>query len=289
MRVRPGGTADAFVTEGDINIAAGVTRYFAFNVCFLGDFTGTETADTVHLFETQGAANAIQTVCGFRVTTADVINIGIGETAPTSWSALALERDAWYCIELTIDIDAGGGNDGTIDIYITKEGEPTSTTVAATQVASLDQIAVTHGVLGTQATLATTLGTILFDRFIMDDARVYPQTDRWSRHQMVEQSRHVCVGSGVLESVSLLSGGAADCVLRVFDTDTANTDDPNNVVLELTNDTAEQTVTHSEPVRFTRGAYVELTAGTEPRARVVIGRATGFGSNAVIRRLGMKG
>lgn len=280
-----GGTADAFVTEGDIDIAAGVNRFVKFDIWFSDDFTGTAD-DTFHLFEAQSTGPAIEATMGARiVASTNVINLGIGEVAPTVFGALAIERGKWYTVELDITLDSGGPNDGTIDMYVTREGDSAASAVHVSQVGSLNQAAVIQGVLGIQNHLATTTGTILFDNYVFDDARVYPKVDRFSETVMLTKSGHVFVGPGIVENVSLLSGAGTDNVLSVFDTDSGNTNDASNVVIELKNTANNEIVDPAgAPVSMRRGAYVQLS-GTNPRALVKISRVDAFGSAAAIRRV----
>jgi len=279
-----GGTADAFVLEGDINIAAAANTFFKFGIWFSDDF-GATADDTFAIFETQGAANAIQTSFGARVVAATgAINFGIGELAPTSFSGLDLDRGVWYTVELDITLDDGGSNDGTIDLFVTREDKAASTAVAATQVATLDQIAVIQGVLGVQDHLATTTGTILIDSFVQDDARIFPKTERFTEEILLTKSGHAFVGPGTIDNISLLSGAGTDCVVSVFDTDSGNTDDASNIRVELKNTANNEIVDPAgTPNYFRRGAFVQMS-GTNPRALVKICRVNAFGSAAAVRR-----
>jgi len=281
-----GGTADAFLLEGAIDIAAAARSFFKFAIWFSDDFTGTAD-DTFAIFETQGTANAIQTSFGARVVAAtNVINFGIGEVAPTSFGSLEIERGVWNIIELDILIDSGGPNDGTIDLFVTKLGDKKSTTVHTTQVASLNQIAVLQGVLGVQDHLATTTGTILIDNFIQDDTRVFPKAIVNKEDILMTKSGHVFVGAGDVDNVSLLSGAGTDNVLTIFDTDDADTDDANNVGVELKNTADNELVDPAgTPIHFQRGAFVQLT-GTNPRALVKVKHVDSFGTAAAVRRIG---
>ena len=285
--VLSGGTADAFVTEGDMNIAAAGVAFLSFNVMFDSDFDATAD-DTVHLFEFQGAANAIQAVIGFRyVAATDVINIGFGELTPTGFAAAEIQKNTWYTIELRVDLDAGGGNDGTLDLYITREGDDSSEVISATQITALDQIAVTHGILGILNHLATTTGTILFDRLIMDDARVYPLGDRYVKQVLITKDSHVFLGRGELEHVSLLSGAGTDNILTLYDTNTAKTNSPGNILLELKNTANNQVVENRDNIDFTRGVYAVMT-GTNPRASIQVRQAPNSMSVGNVRRLGLR-
>ncbi len=265
--VLAGGTADAILTEADIDIAANTERWFAFDLWFSPTFTGTAN-DTVHLLELVSTGPVIEAVMGFRVVAAtNVINLGIGELAPTSFSAEAIERGVWYTVELKVDLDNAGSNDGTIDMYVTRRGEPFAGSVAATQVGSLDQAAVTDGMLGVQNHLATTTGVILIDRFIMDDTRVYPQQELYEETLLLTKTGHAFVGPGTIESITLLSGNGTDCVVSVYDSDKAETNDA-SLKWHVANTAANEIVeTGVREVNLTRGAYVTLT-GTTPRALI---------------------
>lgn len=277
-----GGTADAFVTEGDINISAAARNYFRFYMWLSPTFTATAD-DTINIFE--GIATAtVEFTFGLRVVAAtNVINFGIGETAPTSFTPQSIERGVWYAIELDVTVDDGGSDDGTIDLRITKEGEPSSDDIVATQVGSLDQGAITSGVLGVQNHLATTTGTILFDQFVQDDARIYPITRRFDDTILMTKTGHAFVGRGIVDNVTLMSGAGTDCVVTIFDTNKADTADATNTVTELKNTANNETVDPAGmPVDLVRGAYVQLS-GTNPRARVKIKNVVGYGSPAAVR------
>ena len=152
--------------------------------------------------------------------------------------------------------------------------------------ATVTNIAVTDGVLGLQNHLATTTGTILIDHFVQDDGRIYAQKDRFREEIILTKSGHAFVGSGKIDNVTLLSGAGTDNVLKIFDTDSADTNDDTNVRVELKNTANNETVDPAGmPVNIIRGAYVEL-AGTNPRALIKLCRATGYGSAGAIRNVG---
>lgn len=281
-----GGTADAFVLEADMNITATATSYCKFEMYISPTFDATVN-DTINIFEWQETGNAAEVTFGMRyVAATDVINFGIGETAPTSWSALEIEKNVWYTIELK-SVNDPGSNDGTIDLYITKSGDPAQEAVSAAQVTGLDQAAVTHGVLGIQGHLATTTGVILFNSMTQDDARIYPKTRRYDDTHLLTKSGHVFVGRGTVDNITMLSGAGTDCVAKIFDTDTSDTNDATNAVLELTNTVNLETVDPAGvPVDLIRGCYVQL-AGTTPRAILKIcGNVAN--SDATVRNQGMR-
>ncbi len=276
-----GGTADATLTEGDIDIAANANRFVGFGLWFSPTFDATAD-DTVNLLELQQGGGTVEATFGFRyVAATDVINLGIGETAPTSFSSEALQKGVWYWVDLDVDLDAGTDNDGSINMYVTRIGDAAQTTASATAVSSLDQGAVGQGVLGVQGHLATTTGVILIDDFIFDDARVYPPRTRYPYEVMLTKSGHAFVGPGCISNVTLLSGAGTDNVLKVFDTNTADTLNAESVVAELKNTANNETVDPAGmPVEVRRGAYVSLS-GTNPRALVQI--KSGARSDARVR------
>lgn len=285
--VLSGGTADAFVLEGDIDIAASTRRHVAFDMWISPTFTGTAD-DTINIFEAQSAGPVVEATFGLRVVAAtDVINLGIGETAPTSFSSQAFERGVWHTIELDITLDSGAGNDGTIDLYVTRHGSPAATAVYATQVTGLDQAAVIQGVLGVQDHLATTTGVILFDNFKFDDGRIYPKTRRYDDSVLLTKSGHAFVGPGCIENVTLMSGAATDNVVTVYDTDTGDTNDATSIVCELKNTANNELVDPAGmPVHVTRGCYVSMS-GTNPRALVKMSKVNCY-TDANTRSYGLR-
>ena len=284
--VASGETNEISLTEADVNIDLAVNNFIKFEVNFSSDFTATAD-DTFALFEIRASATVEGQVVARVVAATNVLNIGIDAPSETvSFSDLAIKRNTWYTIELDITIDESGNNDGTIDLFITKLGDPSQTTISTAALGTIDQAAITDGVLGLQDHLATTTGTILFDNFIHDDGRIYSRRDRFPQTVRLTRSGHAFVGPGVIENVTLLSGADTDHVLRIFDTDRQDTGDEGNVVVELKNTANNETVDPAGmPVRVIRGCYVDL-AGTNPRAIVLIGRAPGYGSSAAIRNMG---
>lgn len=282
MRIVHGAvTTEAFVTENSVDMALDAVRYIRFYIKICADFLPTAT-DTFPVFELQGAANAIQLSIGILYTeSTDSFFFGIGEVAPTSFTS-KIDRDVWYCIEAEVSLDAGGGNDGAATLFVTAEGSPTSATGSATALSGLDQIAVTHAVLGTADTLSTTVGTLLFDEFAFDSARLH-NLRRWDTSRRMTKSGHAVVGTGKV-SASLASGGAADNVLRIYDTDTADTNAP--LLYEISNVASGETVESGRDIYVTKGAYIELS-GTNPQAFVEIQQASVYGSTAAYRNYGL--
>jgi hypothetical protein len=272
-----GGTADAFLVEADVNIALNALNYFHFNIWFSPDFDAT-LDDTVNVLELVNSCAVAEATFGFRYDASeDTIELGIGETAPTSFG-VGIKRGVWYTVELTVEIDAGGGNDGTIDIRITEENHPYNSVVYATQVASLDQAAVTDARLGVQDHLATTTGVILIDNFIHDDGQVFPSR-RFPTEYTAQATEHAFVGQGLID-VELISGAGTDNTLSLYDTDRQEDDGLGNRIDYIANLTNNEIVPSRGPMEVRKGAYIVL-AGTNPQVKVRISRASAYNPAAM--------
>ena len=253
-----GGTADAFLTEGDINYAANATGGIRFTICFLNDFAATAN-DTFSVFELQGAAAAIQLSIGFRiVASSGLIEVGAGKAAPTSFGGV-IERGKHYTIEADINIDDGGSNDGTCNIYITKENEAPGDAVVA--LTGLDQVAVTDGVLGIQDHLATTTGHIIISDFTADDTRLYPRK-RFALDPAITKTAHLFIGRGCIDAATILSTTSADA-LELWDSDAADSNLDKGYVVRLENGANSS---GTGPFFFQKGCYAVLS-GTNPFAQ----------------------
>jgi hypothetical protein len=286
--VLSGGTADAFVIEGDIDIADTATASVSFKVWFDPDFTATAD-DTVALFELQGTTNIATGSIGFRyVEATDVINFGIGgddeQVAPTAFGAEAIQRGVWYTVEGKFNIETNAS--GTFDLYVSRSDHRGDTAAVASGT-SIDGIAVLRGVLGIQDHLATTLGTILFDDFKFDDLQLFHDARRFPDDKLLTKTGHILTGPGSFDGIELLSGAGTNNVLTVFDTSVANTDDEGNIAVEIKNLTNNELVPSRGPVTVSRGAYVVMS-GTNPRAiaRGIRGSTYGSVANARSQSIG---
>lgn len=267
MRNALGDTNDHTLIEGDIDIADGATGYFRWYMGLSGDFRFTAD-DTFNVFELQQAGGTVEASVGFRVTNStQLIEIGIGDgTAPTSfvqWPA----RKKWVAVELLATVSTTDA--GVLTLFL--DGAQVAT------LTSLDHAAaIGRGVLGSQDTLATTLGTIYYDEFVMDDTRIYPYRERFPFSFQTLKSGHVFVGPGYIEGAALWEIATGDETLSLYDTDTANVLDAAPVV-EL-DSTAQTSV--GGPLYFERGCYAVLS-GTNPRGVVYLTRSN--------EKLGVKG
>ena len=279
-----GGTADAFLTEGDVNIAADGTAGIRFPFYVSPDFAATAD-DTFTILELH-ATGVIELSVGFRITAAtDVIEMGIGELAPTVFLTPPIQKGRWYQAEVYGDLDSGVGNDGSFTLNV--EG-------ATATISALDQGAITDALVGVQDHLATTTGTILMDQIVFDTeaagtpSRIYPLVDRYPRTVTLTQRSHAFVGPGQIQSLQLSAGAGTDNVVTIFDTDRGNTNSEAKYVGRLTNTANSQTVELlSGPVAVIRGAFIQMT-GTNPRATVTIGQAVAYGSGGAVKGYGLR-
>ena len=139
----------------------------------------------------------------------------------------------------------------------------------------------------------------LIDNIVTDiNARIFADVDKRAETFTMYQSGHAFVGPGVLENITLQGGDVADNVIKVFDTDVANTNDDTNIVAYLKNTAANEVVDPSGmPVEIRRGCYVQLEdpAGTvtidsdtdSPRAVVTVNPRY-YGSRSNLVRYGQK-
>lgn len=277
MEIICGGETDAHqLLEGDLDAADTVTVWARFYLFIGNDFTATAD-DIFNIFEFRSAA-AVERAVSLQITAATgAINVGVGKVAGTVFSTTALERGRWHCIEAKEVVQTGGT--GTGDVFLN------GSLVAS--ITTLTDIANTTGSLGTINVLSTTSGHLYFDCFIFDDTQIGPFQDRYPEVQHVTKSMHVCLGQSELLNITLLPGAGTNNILRVFDTDRADTLDEANAVADLYNLTASEPPIDlaDVPLCVKRGAFVQLS-GTNPRAKIHIGRSQGYTGHGRVRQLG---
>ena len=255
MRIQMGDTNDHTVTEGDIDIGDGATRYFRWYMYAHSNVTATAD-DIFSILELQQGGGTVEQTVGMQITAAtNLLEIGVGDgTAPTSF--VPFPRGRWVCVELLSTISTGGA--GAMTLFL--DGGQEIALTGQTQAAAVGQ-----GVLGTQLTLATTTGTLLFDQFVMDDARVYPYRERRPNQIHITKNTHLFVGPGYVDGASLLTATSGD-IMRIFDTDTGNINDALSYVTELD---ADNLTSMAGPIEVKRGCYITIT-GTNPRGEVYL-------------------
>ena len=261
--LRASDTNDHTVTEGDIDIATGVTRWFRWAMFVDANFASTAD-DNFSIFELQQAGGTQEFVVGFTITAStDAITCWVAiNSTPETTSTVQIPKGRWFILEVAANVDTAAAN-GDITVYL----DGASIVSLATPVQNA--AAVGTGVLGTQNTLSTTTGILLFDDFVMDDLQLYPPNQRWPFVKRVTQTGHVFVGPGSIDSATILS---ANGTMDVYDTDTANINHAQSRKIEL--DTAGNFVSHDSVTRFERGCYVVL-AGTNPYGEIRLSQKGG--------------
>jgi hypothetical protein len=272
-----GTPANALVQEtGSADLAADATIFVRF-AFWLSPDTVMANNDEFAIWQLWSSTNTVEAGVYINYTTANGFRIGIGETAATQLKPLTL--GVWHQMEVGANIDAGGGNDGTLDGWL--DGS------AYTQITALDQGDITSSVVGVMSQDAgTTTGTLLIDEIVYDDTRIYPITDRFPTDVMLTHSNHVFVGSGCLENLSMLSGGGTDSIVEVYDTDTGYALDASNVKVELRNTAAGELVDPAAvPAHpFKRGCFIRITSTSGnnlPRALAKICWANNYSEGAM--------
>lgn len=269
-------TSAAYVQEtGSWDEAATETVYYRFSV-WISPTIVMATTNIFSLFQLWSSTNTVESTFGVYYTTAEGYRFFINETeSATNATFYPITLGKWHTVEIKAHLDAGGGNDGTLDAWV--DGS------ALTGITGLDQGAITSGILGVVGQDAgTTAGVILFDDIIADDAQIYPDVERFPNSRIMTFSGHVFVGPGNIESAALLSTGTTD-TMTLYDTDRAYTSSELNKVVEL-NAAAFSAMSDHGSIHFERGCYAVLSSSA--RGQVVIAKKLGpvcYGNEAVMR------
>lgn len=251
----------AYVQENDgFDLALDATLYIMFTLFVTDDLT-MAASDLFQLFSMQ-STGPVDEACVFIFNNAGSIELHANETASTTGSiSKALELGKWHTVELYVNLDAGGGNDGTLDCWL--DGVQ-----IGSQITALNQGAIVQARLGAMGTDAgTTAGRIFIDRIIADDERIRSMT-RWANHRELVDNEYFFLGQGDLANIHILST-SGDEVVKVFNTDgknetyTSGAINRTDPIIELGATSIKST---SGNFHFTRGCYVEMS-GTSPRVR----------------------
>lgn len=263
------GTNDAYTESTLVTAAQGTQLWARFYLATHGMVMADN--DTMTLLEVQSAGPVVEGVVALRQISGRVQVYA----AETEAALLAATRGCdllpgWHCIELGMAIDTGANN-GVLFFYV--DGYQIGANVTG-----LTQAAIAQVHFGLKSIPATaTAGLIFLDDFAMDTGRIYPYRERYPEDITLTKSGCVYPGHGLVMSVSLLGGSAADGELRLYDRDTA----PATAAIgsgllspQLTAGLGETSTYNAEdnPLAYHRGLWVEL-GGTEPRAHIRLARA----------------
>lgn len=253
-----GGTADAYVLENtNLDISASGVINVRFYMYVSSDLTmAASDRFTVFAFR---SASVEEVVVDIRNNSGTLEILASEANGSATVRARELITDKWFCVELAVTLDDGGSDDGTIDFYV-NGGQ------VSTQIASLDQAAVTNGRLGAMNIDAgTTAGHIYFDEFIADDARIRPVKRRFQDTHWVTFNQHVAMGPG--KALIYFTGSSNDGLCTVYDTDIGN--ESALPVPIRTIRTTDDTTEGPFKVNFRQGCYLTIS-GTQAQANVEV-------------------
>ena len=252
-----------------LNISSGTTRYIRFMLRTSPDFR------LPHILGASGGSS----VKVFSVWSASVEEFAIGisrSDSNTRTARLAIyspddnefidglefDNDVWLPIECTI---AHGGTTST-RVYL-HLGENT------VQSSRMNFAPLTHFRLGAMAQTPHVRGTIYFDDFIIDTAKLEEPTfvapeDLWGESMLYTKMSYAFVGPGSIRGATLIGGGS-DNVAYLYDADRLPLAH-HDIRAALKVAAAESKDTLIETVRFNRGCYVRME-GTNPQVIVHYG------------------
>jgi hypothetical protein len=221
MRLRLAGATDAYVQENSAYDLAAAAVHFTAGYFYIGKNFVMADTDKFAMFNLESVADTTVIVaCGLDRSGADIrlwfaaTNSSSAQTVVLGSTTTALGK--WYHVELRIDVDAGGGNDGTIDGYL-------NGVAFGSQITALDQGAGVDAKWGAITVDAGTSGTILFDQIqltIASGTQIYPYRERYTTQNRWSgkfAQDHVLIGPG--EFSAAVTGSSTDAVLTLFDTD----------------------------------------------------------------------
>lgn len=261
LRLTLAGTATANITEtAGFDTALGGTISVWMPVLLTAGLTLND-GDAVILFALQSAGPVNEAVIGVR-RNGTAYEFFCGETGATRTLAVTRSNSQWYQLEMVCTIDAGAGNDGTIDFYV--DGGQ-----VGAQITALDQAAIAQAQLGAvSGTAAGNSGVMLVGGIIADDVRVYPRERFPVDTLWVTRDMNAFIGPCTVDSV-VLTGTGTDAILTALDaaiytaTGLRFSREP---VIYVRNVTANDgSPGQNLPMTFRHGVYVQLT-GTNPQA-----------------------
>lgn len=286
-QVRPGGTATRANLNNAISFADGETHYIRYSFLLHTDVTSGGVLDDL-IFMRGGST---EMSFGVRLAADGTIQYGHGRNTLAQVTGFNLERGVWYTAEHQLTVTVPGG--GTVDSWITRDGDPASETVSMTQ-ASAAFAAILSFDYGTIAPLATTSGTFLLGPVTMSETgRIYPRTDTWKTRRWMGKGGHAFVGPGTVCDVQMTSGSGTDNVIEIWDTDTGDTSDDRNLKHRLANTAADEIVNQAAvPFHVRRGCYVTMSPdanddASDPQALLSI-KPRYYGSRSEVVRFGLQ-
>lgn len=247
------GTGDAYLES--TNWATALDGVIATRFAFLASGLTMGATDRFAIFSLQSAGPVNEAMVEVRMSSG-VLQILASETGGATVVATSLTQNEWHLVQLVANIDAGGGNDGTLALWI--DGRLVGT------IASLDQAAIAQarlGVVGIDA--GTTAGHLFFDWIVADEARL-PEPSRNQPTTHITATGHIRVGRGEIQEIRLIDSGDSTAQIAIYDTDTGDTSQPLFFSGQY-NDAWVNESQNGNQGQFQDGCYVVLT-GTNPQA-----------------------
>lgn len=257
--------------NGSFGLTAGGTTHVWLPVCIGADVILNDGDTVILLAFSSNATNEV--VFGVRRSGANY-QLFAGETGATHTLTITRSNTQYYQVELSITLDAGGANDGTIDFYV--DGGQVGTQITGLNQGVIDLLSL--GVIS--GTAAGDSGNILIGGIVVDDTRIYPRTRFPQDTVWVTRDINAFVGPCCIDNVTL-TGTGTNAVLTILDTDIfsstgiAFSREPVSYVRNVTAN--DQSPGLNTPIELKRGAYVQLT-GTNPQAWVSMKSDYGQGS-----------
>ena len=281
MRLRLAGATDAYVQEDSAYDLAAAAVHFTSAYFYLGKNFVMADTDKFALFNLESVADTtVIAACGLDRSGTDIrlwfaaTNASAAQTIVLGTMAQAVNK--WYHVELRLDIDAGGGNDGTIDGYL-------NGVAFGSQITGIDQGAGVDAKWGAITVDAGTSGTLLLDQIqltIAGGTQIYPYRERYTpqnRWGGKFAQDHPIIGPG--EFSAAVTGTGTNAVLTLYDTDGV----PNGLepIATIRNVSANEFVPGHDVFRVNHGLYYTV-AGTNAEPSFSITRATNMSDGSLI-------
>lgn len=270
MRVKLGkNSTDAYVEEG-VTWAADSTNYVRFEFMIGEDVQIGNDGDLVDIAVLRSASADEGAVTLARIEPAGLA-IGLRDASGSVDHYLSVTPGDWLCLELQVDIDAGGGNDGSIVLWNNND---------KIKLSGLDQAAGSALRFGALNQTGDFTGHIYFDEIVVDTARLQPDYSAGNLRLNGEtmpffKSGFAFIGGGSIMGVELIDGGSGDCRMKVYDaSDVTYAEHMKKAHLATV---AANTIDRAQAIGDTplfevsHGCYVELS-GTNPSGFVRIGK-----------------
>ena len=264
MRLVLAGATDANVQENaGFDFSASDVRPVAWNFYLSKDFTMTD-GDKFAMFNLESTEDTtVEAAVGIERSGTNIqlwasqTNNSVTRTVVLGSTTTALNK--WFHVELRLDIDAGGADDGTIDAYL--DGSQ-----FGAQLTGLNQAVPVDAKFGAIGVDAGTSGTILIDQIMVGTngaAQFFPFRERYTpRNRWIPfDEDHPIIGPGSFACA--VTGTGTNAVMNLYDTDGV----PNGLepFAQIKNVSANEFIPGHDIFEVFYGLYVTLT-GTNVEA-----------------------